>query len=177
VEALLHGKTQRAVDLSTEAIAREPSNPWAYYARANALTQMGRTESAIEDYDSAIALSGKDVWGRSVAIYGRARALDAADRCTDAARSYKEYARLVAPFEPELAANARQYSGYCVAASIDANAARQKVAAMNHERTMGRLDATPMHHKVAAKKQLRKKALPEHHKVAAVCPPTTKTTR
>ncbi len=172
VEALLHGHTQRAIDLSTEAIAREPSNGWAYYARANALSSLGKTESAVEDYDSAIALSGKDVWGRSVAIYGRARALDAADRCAEATQSYQEYARLVAPFEPKLAANARQYSGYCKAASIDANAARQKIAAMKQETRLPPVAARPAHHEVAAMHR-RMKARPAHHKVAAVCPPTT----
>jgi tetratricopeptide (TPR) repeat protein len=92
----------------------DPANGWAQYSRAVALSRTGRTEASVQAFHDAEArFSGRDRWGESISIYGRARALDDVGRCDDAARAYEQYASFVRSVDPPSAERALAYSKTC----------------------------------------------------------------
>lgn len=112
--SLRSGEWQNALELADRSVAFEPSNAWAHYDRAVALQHLMRTNDAIAAYRLAHALfPGSDVRGRSVALYGVARALDDAGRCTDAAAAYVQFATFVERSDPAAATMARGYAREC----------------------------------------------------------------
>ena len=87
---------------------------WTWYERAVAYEQGGDPERAAEAFRHAEDSAGEShFWERSVAIYGRARALDGAGRCEEAAAVYKQYADMVRAVDPASAAMATAISGKC----------------------------------------------------------------
>jgi tetratricopeptide (TPR) repeat protein len=77
-------------------------SPWLDYNRGVALAELRRTDEAVRAFRSAERGFGEGDnddagrrWGRSIAVYGRARALDAAGRCSDAKEAYRQYAAFV----------------------------------------------------------------------------------
>jgi tetratricopeptide (TPR) repeat protein len=91
-----------------------PKSPWAHYDRAVALHHLGHTEAAVEEYRMAEARFGdRAQWGKSIAIYGRARALDDAGRCVEAGQAYGEFAAFVRSSDPAAAAMAKKYAEKC----------------------------------------------------------------
>jgi tetratricopeptide (TPR) repeat protein len=104
----------RAVALSGTATPEQSKDPWLQYQRALALAGLRRTDEAVSAFDLAAASFPKDdVRGRSVALYGKARALVDAGRCASAARAYEDYARLVKDADPDSAKLARDYARDC----------------------------------------------------------------
>lgn len=107
-EALIRGDDSEAIRLSTAALREDPGNGWAYYARAAALADQGKFDRAVSDFHAAEASFRPDeVWARSVAIYGRAHALEQAQRCAEADRAYRQYAALVQRVSPATTVVAR----------------------------------------------------------------------
>jgi tetratricopeptide (TPR) repeat protein len=104
----------RVIALSGEASTAQAKNPWLQYQRAISLAALRKTDQAVAAFDLAAASFPKDdVRGRSVAIYGKARALVDAGRCESAGRAYEEYARLVNDTDPASAKMAREYASAC----------------------------------------------------------------
>jgi len=115
-KAEMAGDFTRAVQLADEAMAKEPRDPWPYYDKASALAQMGRTNEAVAYFQQAEKrFANVDRWGQSVAIYGRAHALNEARRCDEARVAYREYAALVDKSDPASAEMARRYADECPA--------------------------------------------------------------
>lgn len=110
--ALADGDYTHALDLATHAVVAYPKAAWPEYDRAVALKHLGRTDEAVlafarvEDNPSAGAL-------KAAAIFGRARALDAAGRCEAAHIAYDKYAALVAPTNSEAARIASEDAREC----------------------------------------------------------------
>ena len=119
--AEIGGNYQAAVALADQAITADPRNPWGYYDRASALSQLGQTDQAVEAFRAAEQrFSPNDHWARSIAIYGRAHALSEARRCVEARTAFEEYALYVAREDAASAALARGYAQACGAAPATA---------------------------------------------------------
>jgi tetratricopeptide (TPR) repeat protein len=128
-EALMRADYPEAVKLADQAIDADASNPWPYYDRAEALAAEKRVDEAVRSFRQAEARFGDDPWGRSVAVYGRALALDQAGRCDEARVVYDAYAALVNPYEPSLARTAQTYGQECGGAiSVGAVSDKSRVA-------------------------------------------------
>jgi tetratricopeptide (TPR) repeat protein len=113
--ALANGRSNDALALANKAITADPSNPWARYDRAAALTDLGYTDDAVAEFARAQqAFSTADSWGKSIAMYGRAHALAQAGRCPAAQAAYEEYAVFVERADPASAKMARTYARDCV---------------------------------------------------------------
>lgn len=104
--ALVAGDYRGALSLADGAIARQRAGevtPWLTYNRAVALANLGRTDEAVDAFRSAEQQFGDDEanrHGRAVSVYGRARALEGAGRCTGARQAYAEYAASVRTTSP-----------------------------------------------------------------------------
>jgi tetratricopeptide (TPR) repeat protein len=119
----MQGNPRHAVELANQAIRADPRNPWPYYDKGMALAQVGETDAAIAAlYAAEQRFQPSDRWGHSVAIYGRARALSQAGRCTESVQAFAEYANFVGKDEPQSAAMARRYALDCKAAQARAAA-------------------------------------------------------
>lgn len=133
--SLQRGAYEGALELAERSIAFRPDSAWAHYDRAVALQHLMRTNDAIAAYRLAQSLFPRtDVHGRSVAVYGVARALDEAGRCTEAAAAYEEFAALVETSEPRAASTARSYARECGQAHLrgaDATASEMSSAVVD----------------------------------------------
>ena len=117
-EAVTHGAYEHALALADHALMKWPESPWASYDRAVALHHLGRVDAAVEAYRTAERRFGDaGRWGKSLAIYGRARALDDVGRCAEAKGAYEEYATLVEATDAASAEMAHSYADQCRAAA------------------------------------------------------------
>lgn len=115
--AEMSGNAQYAVSLADRAIRADPQDPWAYYDKGMALAQMGEVNGAVAALFAAQQhFSPPDVWGRSVAVFGRAHVLAQAGRCAEAAAAYREYMALVRG-NTEDVARAQRYIHDCEAST------------------------------------------------------------
>lgn len=107
----------RALELADAGVTgRREADPWLYYNRAVALVETGRFDDAVTAFTIAEREFGgadENPWGRAISIYGRARALDAGLRCTEAKRAYEEFASLVRKDDPSSAATALDVARRC----------------------------------------------------------------
>jgi len=116
-EALIRLDYASAIVLADRATDLDPTDPWPHYDRASALVGMRRTEEAVSAFKEAENLFGDNWWGRSIAIYGRARAYQEATRCADASKVFEEYASFVRRRDPGGASLATRYAHECPARS------------------------------------------------------------
>jgi tetratricopeptide (TPR) repeat protein len=113
VTAIVEGEHLTALTLLDRLPAPSRESGWYAYNRGVALAGLGRTERAIESFAAAEERFGDDDRGAALAIYGRARALDAAGRCDEAAGDYGAYAERVRAREPVAARTAEQIASAC----------------------------------------------------------------
>lgn len=92
-------------EMQKAEVQRSEGDPaWDAYTSAEALLEDGRTDDAAAAYRRAQALFGdRNLTGRSMAMYGEARAYDLAGRCFEAVMGYEKYAAFVRPREPRSA--------------------------------------------------------------------------
>ena len=108
------GNPQKALKLAERAIAANPRDPWGYYDKAMALSQIGQLDRALESFGAAEQrYSATDHWGKSVAIYGRAHALSEVGRCAEARTAFRAYASLIREQDPKSANMATKYAADC----------------------------------------------------------------
>jgi tetratricopeptide (TPR) repeat protein len=113
-ESATSGAYSHALDFAERAVAVEPSNPWAHYDRGVALHHLHMTDAAVAAYrDAEVRFGDGGQWGKSIAIYGRARALDDVGRCAEARAAYAQYAAFVRSFDPPAAEMAEAYAKEC----------------------------------------------------------------
>lgn len=98
---------------ATFAAPKTSERAWSHYELAVTLHHGGQTDKSVSEYREAEAGFSDSQWAKSLAIYGRARALDDAGRCADASVAYGEYATFVQSFDPDGAAMARSYAPLC----------------------------------------------------------------
>jgi len=83
------------------------NNPWAYYHRGNAYSQLGQVPRAIQDYDTAISMTVTALWFSEDPwfFYGRGTAYAQLDQYERAIEDYDRAIRLITrykiPTEPE----------------------------------------------------------------------------
>lgn len=123
-DAAIVEQYREALRRAEAAILASPNSPWPYYNRAVALRHLNRPDDAVAAFRDAEARFGeREQWGKSIAIYGRARVLDDANRCVEARDAYGQYAKFVAPSNPKAANQAIDYANACnrpTQAAIDA---------------------------------------------------------
>jgi len=114
VEALVARDYTRVLAL-TEPASTAPTAAWLDYDRGSALAALARTDDAVEAFLRAELRFGdaEDPLGRSVAIWGRARALAEAGRCADARPAFEQYAAFVRAGDPRAAEMAVAYARSC----------------------------------------------------------------
>jgi tetratricopeptide (TPR) repeat protein len=98
------------------ALAETPARggAWLAYNRAVAQSALRRTDEAVASFRSAESSFGAgELRERSLAVYGQARALNDAVRCSEARAVYEEYADLVRATNPRDAAMALAYARDC----------------------------------------------------------------
>ena len=87
---------------------------WRHYNEGKRLVDSGRTGEAVIEYGRAEdAFGDKYLVERSMAIYGRARALDLAGRCAEAYDAYHKYADFVSVSDPQSAKAAVSVAETC----------------------------------------------------------------
>jgi Flp pilus assembly protein TadD len=117
--ASMSGNAAGAVALANEGIRADPDDPWPYYNKGMALSSLGQVNAAVEALTEAEKrFVGHDLWGKSVAIYGRAHTLSQAGRCAEARQAFEQYAALVEPHDAQDAQMARRYATHCRPAPI-----------------------------------------------------------
>jgi Flp pilus assembly protein TadD len=113
-EALAAHKYEKVLAL-TDSPSKAPTGAWLDYDRGSAFTGLGRTDEAVETFRRAelrFAQTGNDA-GRSASMFGRARALDEAGRCSEARSAYQEFQNFVRLSDPLAAEMAASYAGMC----------------------------------------------------------------
>ena len=112
--AEMAGDPQDALKLAEKTIAANPRDPWGYYDKAIALAHLTRVDEALQAYSAAEGFfAPSDLWGRSIAIYGRAHALEQAGRCAEAKSEFERYAAFVRERDPKSADMAMRYAADC----------------------------------------------------------------
>lgn len=112
-EEVTRGRYVEALALADRSVALLPNDAWAHYQRAVALRHLGRVDAAVSAYRDAETRFVNDPSGKSIAIYGRARALDDVGRCDEARRAYGEYSVHVRSRDPRAADQALVYADEC----------------------------------------------------------------
>jgi tetratricopeptide (TPR) repeat protein len=115
-KAEMAGNPGEALKMADAAIKADPKDPWGYYDRADALSELNRIDDAVSSFGDAekhFADEG-DAWGRSIAIYGEAHALAEAGRCEQAQPLYERYAAYVETTDARAADMARRYAKDCL---------------------------------------------------------------
>jgi Flp pilus assembly protein TadD len=102
-----------ASSLADRAMSADPRDPWSYYDKGMALARMGDVSGGARMlFVAQQRFAPSDVWGRSVAVFGRAHILAEAGRCDEARAAYREYIALVRG-DPDAVALARRLSREC----------------------------------------------------------------
>ena len=108
------GQLDAALSLAEQGIHADGDDPWPYYNKAMTLGELGRVDEAAAAFREA---EGRyfpgDLWGKSVAVYGRANTYAQAGRCAEAKQAYDDYASLVSQYDPKSADLVRQYEAEC----------------------------------------------------------------
>ena len=113
VARILSHQDAAAVAAADRAASSENTSPWLDYYRATALAGLGRTNDAVDAFKTSERRFADNAWARSISIYGRARALNDAQRCSEARLAYAEYAAFVRPSDPRSADMALAYATQC----------------------------------------------------------------
>jgi tetratricopeptide (TPR) repeat protein len=112
--AVITGRYAEALSLADPIGDQAWQSGWFQYDKAVALAHLARTDEAVIGFRTAQErFASTDPHAMAIAIYGRARALDNAGRCTEAKRAYDEYARLVRSTSPSDAEMATSIANAC----------------------------------------------------------------
>lgn len=121
-KAIRDGRATEGLRLAEKAIKTDPKNPWAYYNRADALADLKRVDEAVAAFQEAERrFSAADMYGKSIAIYGRANVLDQAGRCAEAKAVFAEYATFIRTDDPKSADMAVRFGDACVPRATSAS--------------------------------------------------------
>lgn len=116
--ALMHGDYARVLELADNVRVSDETLAWLEYERGSAFVGLGRTDDALIAFRRSerefANVSPTNSWGRSLPLWGAARALSDAGRCEEAKRAYEEYAAVVRPFDPDGARAALASVGGCL---------------------------------------------------------------
>ena len=103
-----------ALELASKAIKNNPDEPWGHYDRGQALIALGRTADGVAELRAAEQrFPADDVWGRSLAVWGRARAHDLAGQCKEARAAFAEYEALLSSVDTHAAKLSSRIASEC----------------------------------------------------------------
>ncbi len=123
--AQMHGQPAEALALAQQGIRADQNDPWPYYDEATALSELGQVDAAAAAFvESERRFPPGDVWGRSVALYGRGHAYAQAGRCADAQKAFDAYTNLVDGYDAKSVELVHRYVDDCRASPL-----RQRPAA------------------------------------------------
>ena len=89
--AQMNGRPTVALALAEQGIQADPDDPWPYYGKAMALSELGRVDDAAAAFaESERRFLPGDLWGKSVALYGRGHAYAQVGRCADARKAFDQ---------------------------------------------------------------------------------------
>ena len=112
--ALGSGDYSQVLALKDKVPPSAAPNPWIDYNVGAALAALDRTDEAVAAFARAERQFGEtDRWGRSVAVWGRARARESAGWCAEAVHAVEEYPRVVGGSDPRSVRLATSYSSSC----------------------------------------------------------------
>ena len=115
VAAELGGNHDQALSLADQAIKADPNEAWGYYDRGVALKSLGQTDNAVAAFaDAERRFPQSDLWGKSIAVWGQADALNRSGRCSEASSVYERYATLVEGVDAEAAALGHHFAKSCL---------------------------------------------------------------
>ncbi|HVZ86702.1 MAG TPA: hypothetical protein VHG72_07025 [Polyangia bacterium] len=115
IQTELAGDHTKALQLADDAIKSDGKNPWARYAKGDALGSSQRPDDAASAYREAEQhFTAGEMWGKSIAMWGEANAFFQVGRCQDSSPLYERYASFVEKVDPAAAALARKFEKSCV---------------------------------------------------------------
>jgi tetratricopeptide (TPR) repeat protein len=108
------GRLDEALALAEQGIRADADDPWPYYNKAMALGELGRVDEAGAAFREAERrYFPGDLWGKSVAVYGRANTYAQAGRCAEANAAYADYTSLVWDYDAKSVDLVRRYAAEC----------------------------------------------------------------
>jgi len=110
--ALAKGDNARALALAREGLEATPNNPWLHYDEGCALAGLGRVDDALAAL-SAAEREFVDDHFRSLAVFRRALALQAAGRCDEATHEYERYQAILGGNDSDSVALAARNESLC----------------------------------------------------------------
>jgi tetratricopeptide (TPR) repeat protein len=112
--ARMNGRPADALALAEQGIRTDPHDPWPYYNRAMALSELGQVDAAAVAFqESERRFLPGDLWSRSVAVYGRGHVYAQAGRCGEAQKAFDEYAALVGGYDTKSVELVHRYVDEC----------------------------------------------------------------
>jgi tetratricopeptide (TPR) repeat protein len=115
----MNGRPAEALALAEQGIRADPNDPWPYYSKAMALSELGQVDAAAAAFvESERRFLHRDLWGRSVAVYGRGHAYAQAGRCAEAEKAFDEYAALVRGYDAKSVEMVHRYADECRASMV-----------------------------------------------------------
>jgi tetratricopeptide (TPR) repeat protein len=110
----MNGRPAEALALAEQGIRADADDPWPYYSKAMALSELGQIDAAAAAFqESERRFLPGDLWGKSVALYGRGHAYAQAGRCAEAQKAFDEYASVVSGYDAKGVALVHRYVDEC----------------------------------------------------------------
>ena len=117
--ARMNGRPAEALALAEQGIRADANDPWSYYGKAMALSELGQVDAAAAAFqESERRFLPGDFWGKSVALYGRGHAYAQAGRCAEARKAFDEYAALVGGYDGKSVELVHRYVDECRASLL-----------------------------------------------------------
>jgi tetratricopeptide (TPR) repeat protein len=112
--AQMNGRPADALALAEQGIRADANDPWPYYGKAMALSELGQVDDAAAAFQEAERrFFPGDLWGKSIALYGRGHAYAQAGRCADAQKAFDQYAALVGSYDAKSVELVHRYVDEC----------------------------------------------------------------
>ena len=112
--AQMNGRPADALALAEQGIRVDANDPWPYYEKAMALGELGQVDAAAAAFrESERRFFRGNLWGKSVALYGRGHTYAQAGRCAEAQKAFDEYTALVGSFDAKSAELVHRYVDEC----------------------------------------------------------------
>lgn len=117
--AQMNGHPADALALAEQGIRTEANDPWPYYSKGMALSELGQLDASAAAFREAERrfLPG-DLWSKSIAVYGRGHAYAQAGRCAEAQKAFDEYVALVGHYDTKSVELVHRYVDDCRASVL-----------------------------------------------------------
>ena len=115
----MNGRPAEALALAEQGIRADADDPWPYYSKGMALSELGQVDAAAAAFqESERRFLPGDLWGKSVALYGRGHAYAQAGRCAEARKAFDAYISLVGGYDSRSVDLVHRYVDECRASVL-----------------------------------------------------------